>query len=434
VFVATSTDGRWVATATWNGFGVKVWEAGSGKPVRDLLPAARVACVAFSPDGRWLVTSTEDEYGLWEADTWRPVRQISRERGDGNLGRMAFAADGKVLALSTARDQVRLEDPATGRLLARLHAPNSDPVGWLGFSPDGGQLAVVSTVRKDHGLIRVWDLRRIREQLQALGLDWDLPPYAPRPEADDPQPTAVKVHLGELAAFPRADEPRRQVALSTFALALNPFNFQAYLRRGQAYARLGEWPKAAEDFRAALTWMPAHNQGCAAHFAARAADSEALCGYVEALADALRDVEGDAVKANNRAWDCATSPEGVRDPVLALALAERALALRPGDGYVLNTVGVVYYRLGWYEQARAMLQRSLRAQGAQAFDLFFLSMCAARSGDRDEARECYDRAVAWVQQRQGKLPADWRRELDAFRAEAADLLGVAAPRSPEQKP
>jgi tetratricopeptide (TPR) repeat protein len=432
VFVATSPDGRWVATGTWNGFGVKVWEAGSGRLVRDLLPAVRISCVAFSPDGRWLVTSTDDEFRLWEAGSWRDVRQISRRRGGGIPGPMAFTADAKVLALSPARDLVQLEDPATGRLLAKLQAPNADLVGWLGFTPDGGQLAVASRIRIGQGLIRVWDLRRIREQLQALGLDWDLPPYAPRPDPKGAQPTSVRVDLGELAPLQAADEPRRQVGLARFVLAMSPFNFQAYLRRGQAYARLGELQKASEDYRAALAWMPEANCRCAARFADRVADPETRRDYVRALADALREVEGRPIKANNRAWHYATGPEADRDPVLALALAERALALRPDDGYVLNTVGVVYYRLGWYEQARAMLRRSLRVQSAPAHDLFFLAMCAARRGDRQEARACYDRAVRWVEQRGGKLPADWSAELSAFRAEAAALLGLKEP-GPQHK-
>jgi serine/threonine protein kinase/WD40 repeat protein/Tfp pilus assembly protein PilF len=432
-FVATSPDGRWVASGTWNGFGVKVWHAGSGQLARDLLPAAPIASVAFSPDGRWLVTSTEDEFRLWEAGSWRPVRQISRRRGGGIPGCMAFSADGKVLALSPARDLVQLEDPATGRLFARLQAPNADPLGWLGFTPDGSQLAVVSRIRRGQAFVRVWDLRRVRGRLQALGLDWDLPPYAPRQDAEDPQPTPVQVDLGEFTPLRVADEPRRQVGLASFVLALNPCNFQAYLRRGQAYARLGELQKAAEDYRTALAWMPEPNRRCAARFADRAANPATLREYIRALADALRDVEGNPMKANNRAWHHATGPKGVRDPVLALALAERALAQRPHDGCVLNTMGVVYYRLGWYEQARAMLQRSLRAQSAPAHDLFFLSMCAARRGDKEEARACHDRAVRWVEQRQGKLPAGWDAELAAFRAEAAVLLGLKEPRTPDRK-
>jgi serine/threonine protein kinase/WD40 repeat protein len=172
-WVATSPDGRWVASGPFNGYGVKVWETRHGELERLLLPDERIAAVAFSPDGRCLVISTNDEFGFWEVGSWKPVRQISRERADGNTGPMAFSADGKMLALSTARDLVQLVDPATGRTFAKLQAPNSDAVKWMAFCPDGAQLLVGSNT-PEQGLVRVWDLRLIRAQLKDLGLDWDL--------------------------------------------------------------------------------------------------------------------------------------------------------------------------------------------------------------------------------------------------------------------
>jgi tetratricopeptide (TPR) repeat protein len=418
--VATSPDGRWVASGTHSGYGVKVWEALHGKLECLLLPEERAAVVAFSPDGQWLVTSTHDEFGMWEVGSWKPVRQISRERADGGLGPIAFTADGKVLALSTARDLVQLVDPATGRKFAKLQAPNSDAVDWMTFSPDGSQLLVGSNTG-DQGLVRVWDLRLIRAQLKDLGLDWDSPAYPPA-ERHTASPMEVKVDLGDLAAILRPNDPRYEVGLSSFVLALNPFNFQAYLRRGHAYAELGEVQRAADDYRKAAALMPAHLRRCSAHFVAVVEDARTLRDYAKALGDLLR--SNDATGANNAAWKLVTGREETRDPVKALALAERAAALRPGDGVVLNTLGVVYYRLGWYEQARATLELSLPVNSAKAHDLFFLAMCHARRGDREQARDCYDRAVQWVQQRQGNLPAAWKEELAVFRAEAAELLGV----------
>ena len=40
------------------------------------------------------------------------------------------------------------------------------------FSPDGDRLAVATN--GDH--VQLWDLRLIRQQLAAMGLDWDQPP------------------------------------------------------------------------------------------------------------------------------------------------------------------------------------------------------------------------------------------------------------------
>ena len=63
-----------------------------------------------------------------------------------------------------------------GRELATLDAGPGPSAHFfcLAFSPDGTYLAA----GRDH-IIHLWDLRRIRDQLAGLGLDWDAPPYPP---------------------------------------------------------------------------------------------------------------------------------------------------------------------------------------------------------------------------------------------------------------
>src|SRR5262249_21931197 len=104
----------------------------------------------------------------------------------------------------------------------------------------------------------------------------------------------------------------------------------------------------------------------------------------------------------------------------ALPLAEKAVALSPERWMHVNTLGVVYYRLGRHEPAMEMLERSLRASKGEtaAFDLFFLPMCHARRGKDLKPQHCYHQARKWVKERQGKLPAQWAAELKAFRSEA----------------
>src|SRR5947209_17527405 len=47
-----SPDGRWVATATWKGQDVKVWDVATGRLAWQL--SCDSAFVRFSPDGRWM--------------------------------------------------------------------------------------------------------------------------------------------------------------------------------------------------------------------------------------------------------------------------------------------------------------------------------------------------------------------------------------------
>jgi Tfp pilus assembly protein PilF len=92
----------------------------------------------------------------------------------------------------------------------------------------------------------------------------------------------------------------------------------------------------------------------------------------------------------------------------------------------LNTLGVVYYRLGRYRNATETLERSLHDSGGDTapFNLFFLAMCHARRHDLGRARQCYDRAVRWTQEHRTKLRPAWLTELDRFRTEAATLLNL----------
>ena len=49
----------------------------------------------------------------------------------------------------------------------------------LAFSPTGDRLVIAH----QPGYVQWWDLRRVREQLASLNLDWDMPPYPPEQPA-----------------------------------------------------------------------------------------------------------------------------------------------------------------------------------------------------------------------------------------------------------
>jgi WD40 repeat protein len=169
--VALSPDGRWVVGISWATppLPIRVWDLRQGQLAREL-PAAR-GHAAFSPDSRRLVVSAGDGYDVYEVGTWQHVRHIGRD-GMEVLGPVAFTRDGAVMAVVPSSGSIRLIDPVTGRELAKLTLPEARPVSWLRFSPDGTRLAAASETRD---LIHLWDLRLIRRQLAATGLDWGQP-------------------------------------------------------------------------------------------------------------------------------------------------------------------------------------------------------------------------------------------------------------------
>jgi WD40 repeat protein len=173
-YVAVSPDGRWIATGTHGASAqLKVWEADTGRLVRDL-PAEGMCVPSFSPDGRWLA-ATGRGCRLWAVPSWQPGLELLDQ------GKCAFSPDGRLLAVETGQGAVRLIDPSTGREYARLEDPDQDRADRLCFSPDGTKLVAVSN---DSFAVHVWDLRIIRNHLDAMDLDWDLPAYPPAPAAD----------------------------------------------------------------------------------------------------------------------------------------------------------------------------------------------------------------------------------------------------------
>jgi tetratricopeptide (TPR) repeat protein len=135
----------------------------------------------------------------------------------------------------------------------------------------------------------------------------------------------------------------------------------------------------------------------------------------------------DAEAANSLAWWYLKAPESLRDAEAALPLAEKAVRLKPEDAMYRNTLGLAYYRAGRYREAVEALRPNLdkQAEWALAFDLYVLAMSHHRLGETAQARIYYDCSVRWPRTDPGLTPA-YLEELDMFRAEAAELLGIEA--------
>jgi WD40 repeat protein len=181
-----SPDGRWLASATWKGHDVKVWEVATGRLAWEL--PCDAAFISFSPDGRWLAVAKFPgrECRFWHVGSWGPGAAIQLSAGFYD-GAIAFARDGRLFAIDDG-GRVRLVDPDSGRDVATLDAGTGPAAHFfsLAFSPDGARLAA----GRDH-MIHLWDLRLIREQLAARGLDWDASPYPPAGPDRAPGPVVL---------------------------------------------------------------------------------------------------------------------------------------------------------------------------------------------------------------------------------------------------
>ncbi len=188
-YVAVSRDGKWGATASHFGSKVKVWNAETGDLVQTL-PVESSSWVRFSPDGRWLATPVGARH-LWKVGTW--------EAGPDLGGLVAgFSEDGRLVAVDDLSGSVHLLDPDTAREYVRLEHPLGYGADRYFFTPDGTELVAVGTARPS-GF--AWSLQRIREQLAARGLDWDLPPF--RPASTARQTFRSKSNCGRINRNPK---------------------------------------------------------------------------------------------------------------------------------------------------------------------------------------------------------------------------------------
>ncbi len=202
--VAYSPDGRWIATAAWDGT-ARLWDAKTGKKVRRLdVPdtrdshPAKLSQVLFSPDKAFIVTAQQampNESGVivWDRRGGERVRAFQGEYV------AAIAPDGKHIACGgwgttePNRIDIRLYELASGKLVRQIHTGYSR-VDLLTFSPDGQTLfSRVGIPRPplgggktrlglDPAQVRAWDLATGKERPTDLGGGWGGHQFAISPD------------------------------------------------------------------------------------------------------------------------------------------------------------------------------------------------------------------------------------------------------------
>lgn len=133
--------------------------------------------------------------------------------------------------------------------------------------------------------------------------------------------------LSVLGDLQRSDE-RYLDAAETYTKALAavpgdaPSDWRFYYVRGIAYERAKEWPKAEADFKRALELRP---------------DQPQVLNYL------------------GYSW----VDQGINlEP--ALEMIEKAVAAAPNDGYIVDSLGWAFYRMGRYEEAVEALERAVQ--------------------------------------------------------------------------
>jgi eukaryotic-like serine/threonine-protein kinase len=154
-----SPDGRWLAiNAPWSKI-VYIYRASDLQPISKLNHIANVSDFTFSPDSEQLALSSPQGIQFWNTSNWkltRTLKDFSGIRYGPGTDRVWLMRDFRTAGLYDANT-------------LKLLLPLPDGAFPLAVSPDGSQLAVSLDLRR----LELWDLTKLRENFQKLGMDWD---------------------------------------------------------------------------------------------------------------------------------------------------------------------------------------------------------------------------------------------------------------------
>lgn len=129
--------------------------------------------------------------------------------------------------------------------------------------------------------------------------------------------------------------------------------------RGMAYERQGDWQRAESDLKAALIYRPDHPY---------------LLNYL------------------GYGW----ADQGLHLDE-ALKMIERAVALRPSDGYITDSLGWVYYMMGNYKESIPYLERAVELLPYDSTINDHLGDAYWQVGRKNEARFQWERAFNYAE-------------------------------------
>jgi tetratricopeptide (TPR) repeat protein len=387
----------------------------------------------FSPRRAIAYATAFRDYGI-DVEALEPSEAAARIRARKIRLELAMALDLWALFL---RDPNRAPDATERRLLAVARA--ADPDEWR------HPMRTALEQRDDKALKKLLASAQVSDlPVQTLSLVVFIPARDPqvvlsllrRAQQAHPDHFLINFQLAWTLQNARPGEQQLGDAIRfyTAALALRPRNAHTWFWLAQALKECGRVDEQIACDRQAIALDPDYLTpyfNLSSGLEAQGRHDEATAVLRKAAARSSDDPQD----LNNLAWTLATSHHfsELRDVPRAVALVQKAVELAPEVWDYWNTLGVALYRAGSWKAGIAALEKSMALRGGgDSMDWFFLAMAHWQLGERDEARQWYDRAVRWM----GENHSAYDDELRRFRAEAAELLGLtpSADRKREHAP
>ncbi len=140
--LAFSPDSQRIAIGTYPL--ICIWEIQSGSLVTSFENQDGINGILFSPDGNTLAVNSEDGIDLWDIAAGEKITSLDYMDGDGAV----FSPNGQIFITASERELWDVENQMEIRILEEL----GSYIESLAFSPDGRLLAIAT----DDDLIRLW--------------------------------------------------------------------------------------------------------------------------------------------------------------------------------------------------------------------------------------------------------------------------------------
>jgi WD40 repeat protein/serine/threonine protein kinase/TPR repeat protein len=437
--VAFLADEDKLATADFGGH-VALRDLANNRTVREVVVPGGARCMAVAPHDAGLVVGASDGTLHFLALPGLDTQLTVPNAHAGAMHVATFSPDGRLLATCGADRRVVLWDVRTRRQLCAL--TQKATVYDLAFDSDSLRLAICGVSQS----VTIWNLAMVRPGLAAIGLDWDGPlPKATLNATDfaanQPPPPVKTVRVAlqpiataaakpfseydRLSALYSAGRYQELISESEKAIRAAPQSTNYYTLLTRAHLQLGQHKQVTEVAERYLKINPNSTFALGSMAIALAAleNHEQAIGFLEKVVQA-NDLNLHFA-CRDLAWIYANGPEKLRDPEKALALAQRAVALKADDPGHLGTLGAVYFRLGRFENAVETLKSASKLNNAPstaALQQLFLAMSYQRLGQPIKAAECFQRAPRIDSTE--RLAPYIVKKVEAIRAEAAALLGI----------